>query len=85
MEEHQRGEGANFTSKLLPVRLIYFEEYTRIDDAFFREKQLQGWSRKKKEALIGRQIGLLHDLAKCRNGTSSEFLPLWLRSGTGEG
>ena len=73
MEEHQRGEGANFTSKLLPVQLIYFEEFDRIDDAFFREKQLQGWSRKKKEALISRRIEFLHELAKCRNSSASEF------------
>jgi len=36
----------------LPVKLIYYEEYQRIDEAFFRKKQVQGWSSKKKEALI---------------------------------
>ena len=80
MEEHQLGLGANFTRKFLPVKLIYFEECDRIDDAFYREKQLHGWSRKKKEALISRQIGTLHDLAKCKNETSAA---LRLRSGTG--
>jgi putative endonuclease len=53
--EHQNGIGANFTSKHLPVRIIYFEEFQRIEDAFQREKQIQGWSRKKKEALMSRQ------------------------------
>ena len=52
LEQHQNGEGANFTKKHLPVRLVYFEEFQRIDEAFYREKQVQGWSRKKKEALI---------------------------------
>ena len=33
-------------------KLVYFEEFQRIDEAFYREKQVQGWSRKKKEALI---------------------------------
>lgn len=28
--EHQQGKGANYTSKRLPVKLIYFEEYNRI-------------------------------------------------------
>lgn len=50
--QHQNGEGANFTKKHLPVKLVYFEEYERIDEAFYREKQIQGWSRKKKQALI---------------------------------
>lgn len=32
--------------------MVYCEEYPRIDEAFYREKQVHGWSRKKKEALI---------------------------------
>ncbi len=52
LEQHQNGEGANHTKKRLPVQLVYFEEFQRIDDAFYREKQVQGWNRKKKEALI---------------------------------
>jgi putative endonuclease len=54
--QHQNGEGANHTKKRLPVKLIYFEEYHRIDNAFYREKQIQGWSRKKKEALMKGEI-----------------------------
>lgn len=50
--EHQNLLGANYTKKRLPVKLVYFEEYSRIDEAFYREKQIQGWSRKKKLALI---------------------------------
>ena len=50
--QHQNGEGANHTQKRLPVLLVYYEEYQNIEDAFYREKQVQGWSRKKKEALI---------------------------------
>ena len=50
--EHQNSQGANYTKKRLPVKLIYYEEYSRIDEAFYREKQVQGWSRKKKRALI---------------------------------
>ena len=52
LQEHSNGEGANHTKKRLPVKLIYFEEFDRIDEAFYREKQVQGWSRKKKEALM---------------------------------
>jgi putative endonuclease len=36
------------------VTLVYFEVYPSIKMAFEREKQIQGWSRKKKEALINK-------------------------------
>lgn len=64
IEEHNKGIGANYTKKKLPVILIYFEEYDRIDYAFNREKQVQGWSRKKKEALMKGETHLLPKLAK---------------------
>ena len=47
LRQHQSGRGANFTLKHLPVELVYYEEFKRIDEAFYREKQIQGWSRKK--------------------------------------
>jgi putative endonuclease len=59
LAQHQNGEGANHTKKRLPVKLVYLEEYSRIDFAFYREKQVQGWNRKKKQALInGEQVKL---------------------------
>jgi len=61
--QHQRGEGANHTKKRLPIKLIYCEAYDRVDDAFYREKQVQGWGRKKKEALIKGNPELLPELA----------------------
>jgi len=65
--QHQNGEGANFTKRHLPVELVYYEEFQRIDKAFYREKQVQGWSRQKKEALIKGQCDALHEFAKCKN------------------
>ncbi len=62
--EHQNGDGANYTKKHLPVELVYFEEFSRIDEAFYREKQVQGWSRRKKEALIEGRYGDLPILSK---------------------
>lgn len=66
---HQNGEGSNFTKKHLPVELVYFEEFDRIDDAFYREKQIQGWGRKKKEALIHNKLEDLSELSQCQNET----------------
>lgn len=62
--QHQRGEGANHTKKRLPVKLVYWEEYERVDQAFRREKQVQGWTREKKEALILGTPEFLPELAK---------------------
>src|SRR5512139_951352 len=64
LSEHEKGTGSNYTSKRLPVKLVYCEEYTRIDDAFYREKQVQGWRRAKREALINGDPELLPALAK---------------------
>jgi putative endonuclease len=62
-KQHMDGDGANHTKKRLPVKLIYFEEFDRIDEAYYREKQVQGWSRKKKEALINSNQKLLPELS----------------------
>jgi putative endonuclease len=65
--EHDNLLGANYTRKRHPVKLVYYEEFNRIDDAFYREKQVQRWSHAKKKALIEQQIDLLHEFAECRN------------------
>jgi putative endonuclease len=49
IKEHNSGNGANHTKKRLPVELVYFEEFDRIDVAFEREKQVQKWSRAKRK------------------------------------
>ncbi len=64
MEQHYCGQGANYTKDRLPVELVYFEEFERISDAFNREKQIQGWSHKKKESLIEGNAERLVELSK---------------------
>ena len=61
--QHQEGKGANHTKRRLPVKLVYYEEFERIDLAYDREKQVQGWNRKKKQALIDGAQELLSKLA----------------------
>lgn len=82
LQQHQNGEGANHTKKRLPVKLLYFEEFQRIDEAFYREKQVQGWSRKKKQALIEGfheklpQLSLAYrDLQEVASGISRTSMP----------
>ena len=82
LAQHQSGNGANHTKKRLPVKLVYFEEFQRVDEAFYREKQVQGWSRKKKEALINGMPDLLPKLAIAYRDLRSEgddFIKRWLR------
>lgn len=62
--EHQSGFGANYTKGRRPVKLVYYEEFENIKDAFLREKQVQGWNRKKKTALIKDQSEILPLLSK---------------------
>ncbi len=52
ISEHQQGLGGQFTTKYRITRLIYFEETRDIHAALAREKQLKGWTRAKKIALI---------------------------------
>jgi putative endonuclease len=44
----------SFTAQYNVTRLVYFEEYTRVEDAIAREKQFKRWRRSKKVALIER-------------------------------
>jgi putative endonuclease len=71
--QHQNGEGSNHTKKRLPVKLLYFEEYSSVAEAFYREKQVQKRSRKKKEALISGQSEKLKELSK--NYTQFRMVP----------
>ena len=64
LNEHQEGKGASYTARRLPVELVYCEEYEHVADAFYREKQVQGWRRAKREALINGSQELLPALAK---------------------
>lgn len=51
--EHNSGFNTRcYTFNKYPVKLMYYEHSTDIRQAIAREKQLKGWSRKKKEALF---------------------------------
>lgn len=62
--EHNTGVGAAYTRSRRPVELVFAEEYPRLDEAYAREKQVQGWSRRKREALIAREAHLLPTLSR---------------------
>ena len=62
--EHQSGKGAIHTSRRLPMKLVYSEEFERVVDAYIREKQVQNWDRAKREALINGNSEMLPKLAR---------------------
>ncbi len=62
--EHKNKLIKGFTSKYNVDRLIYFETFHEITDALAREKQIKGWIRQKKDALIATLNPSLKDLSE---------------------
>jgi putative endonuclease len=65
--EHQTGVFKGYTFDRRPVKLVYSQDFNSYQDAIGAERQIKGWSRTKKEALIRGDFRLLHELAQCRN------------------
>jgi putative endonuclease len=69
--EHQTGAYPGYTSKRGPVTLVWSEHFDRITDAITAERQIKGWSRAKKAALIKGDWDQIRVLAKRRAGKPS--------------
>lgn len=52
LAQHKAGEASDFTSERLPVELVWSQEFPSRQEAFEAERQVKGWSRAKKLALI---------------------------------
>jgi putative endonuclease len=50
--EHKRGQASAFTSKYKLDRLVYYEQFEDVHRAIGREKEIKGWLRIKKLALV---------------------------------
>ena len=64
VSEHNNGTYGGYTSKRRPVVLVWAEHFLNITDAIAVERQIKGWSRAKKEALIRGDYGRVRELAK---------------------
>ncbi|MFI5089268.1 MAG: GIY-YIG nuclease family protein [Terriglobales bacterium] len=64
MVEHKEGLVPGFTKQYSVDRLFYFEIYSDVRNAIRREKQLKGWRREKKIALIESTNPSWKDLAR---------------------
>jgi putative endonuclease len=69
VNEHNLGLGSAYTRRQgrRPVRLVWFEEHGGIAGAFGREKQIQGWGRAKRLALIEGRLSDLPSLSRSTN------------------
>jgi putative endonuclease len=50
--EHQAGAFDGYTARRRPVTLVFHQHFERLEDAVAAERQVKGWRREKKEALI---------------------------------
>ena len=68
MNEHTNGLIAGcYTFNRRPLTLVFQQDFHFVEQAIAFEKQIKGWSRKKKEALIEGDIDLIKVLAICTN------------------
>ncbi len=66
--QHQAGILPGYTATRLPVELVWVAEFQHIDDAITVERQLKGWSRAKKTALIDGDYATIAQLASRARG-----------------
>ena len=70
ISEHQNGLIKGYTSKRLPIELVFSEYFEDVYFAISAERQIKGWTRAKKMVLINGDFELLHELAGCKNETN---------------
>jgi putative endonuclease len=70
LSEHNSGlHPESYTATRRPLELVFVQKFKYINQAIAFEKQVKGWSRKKKEAIIQDNWEALKELAACQNDT----------------
>lgn len=64
LQEHQAQRYSCFTTRRLPVQLMHTSQFPTRDEAINAERQIKGWTRRKKEALIAGDLLLLAQYSK---------------------
>lgn len=70
---HNSAKGSLYTQTRLPIKLIYQEYYDDEKEADRRATQIQGWTRRKKWALVKGEIENLEKYAECQNHSHSKY------------
>jgi putative endonuclease len=73
VKRHNEGRGAKYTACRRPAKLLWQEPHETEESAVKREKQINGWSKAKKNALIEGDIETLRVLAKCKSSSGCAF------------
>jgi putative endonuclease len=66
VSEHNSGHYDGYTASRRPVTLVFSQWFDRIVDAIAAERQIKGWSRRKKEALISSDFEKLRAFSQRR-------------------
>jgi len=64
--QHNEANFGGYTASRRPVLLVFAQEFDRITDAIAAERQVKGWRRDKKAALIRGDFAALRDLSRCK-------------------
>jgi putative endonuclease len=67
--QHNSGTFGGYTATRRPVTLIFSQWFERITDAIAAERQIKGWSRAKKEALMRGDFDALRELSRRKSKT----------------
>ncbi|WP_163397568.1 GIY-YIG nuclease family protein [Flavobacterium fluviatile] len=71
LKEHISGLNKEcYTFDKRPLELVFYTEFNEVNQAISFEKQVKGWSRKKKEAIINDKWEDLKKLSACLNETA---------------
>lgn len=75
--QHKQHEVEGFTKEYEVDRLVYWEDFGNVHNAIHREKQLKGWRREKKIALIESENPQWKDLSKGWYDDRDPSIPLF--------
>ena len=64
LAQHQAGYFKGYTNSRLPVDLAWQQDFATEHEAFACERQIKGWTRAKKEALLRGEFEALHEIVK---------------------
>jgi predicted GIY-YIG superfamily endonuclease len=76
LAEHQAGTWDGYTSSRRPVTLVFSQQFQKIEDAVSAERQIKGWRREKKEALIQGDYAALPALARRSSSAGYAISPV---------
>jgi putative endonuclease len=72
--QHEYGfDPGCYTFTRRPLKVVHASDFHNVDEAIAWEKQLKGWSRAKKAALVAADWNRIHELAECANETASRY------------